>query len=69
VEPLSDTMAAAEAYLRVVGKATPLRLRRDGFSRATMDALVRRGLATVEWRERRDGRPAFPVYRPREEEA
>jgi hypothetical protein len=69
VERLSDTMAEALAYLRVVGKATPRRLHRDGFNLPTMDALVRRGLATVEWRDRHDGRPAVPIYRPREEEA
>lgn len=62
---LNERQAEALAWLRMVGKATPAALRGHGYRASTMHALVRRGVATVEYRTAT--RAPFPIWRPTEE--
>lgn len=61
--PLSPTQERALAFLRRVGKAGPGLHRDAGFSSPTMDALVRKGYATAEWRPTLGS--GFHIYRPK----
>lgn len=61
---LTPRQREALAWLPTVGKATPMTLKRHGYSLRTMYALAQRGLIEQEYRPTGRG-SGFPVFRPK----